>query len=163
MQSSNADTNIDLKLFEKAKAGNKSSYKILFEKYYPALVRFAFLYVKDEDISEEIVQAFFVQFWIKKEQVKIKSSLKSYLYRSVRNRALNYNRDKKDELKIYSDLNLIDKTERKEDDHQFDYNYLEAKVKSAIDSLPEKCKKIFVLSREDNLTYKEIAERLDIS
>ncbi|MGD8780043.1 MAG: RNA polymerase sigma-70 factor [Ignavibacteria bacterium] len=163
MQDTNTETNIDLKLLEKTKAGDKTSYKVLFEKYYPALVRFVYLYVKDEDIAEELVQEFFVQFWIKREQIKINTSVKSYFYKALRNRALNYKRDEKDDLSINSDLHLIDDVQSKQYNDQLDLQLLEAQVKSAVDSLPEKCKKIFRLSRENNLTYKEIAERMNIS
>jgi RNA polymerase sigma-70 factor (ECF subfamily) len=153
----------DIDLHQRILNGEKSSFKDLFEKYYPDLVRFVYLYVQDRDSAEDIVQEFFVQFWIKRQEKNISKSVKSYLYRSVRNKALNYLRDKKNDIPINSEANLFSSSASKEDDIYFDYEIIRREVKSAIESLPEKCKQIFNLSRNDNLTYKEIAEELNIS
>lgn len=155
--------NIDLELYNQFKTGSREAYQSLFEKYYPQLVRFAMVYVKDSDIAEEIVQDLFVKLWIKKDTLKIKSAFKSYLFSAVRNRAFNYFRDKKEYLNVESDLPLIDKISSHQDSTNFDFEKLQAAVKSAIEALPEKCRKIFRMSREEELTYKQIAEKLDVS
>lgn len=149
-------------LLQKIKSGDKFAYKLLFEKYYSQLTRFALLYVKDRDISEEIIQELFVQFWIKKETINISTSIKSYLHRAVRNRALNYLRDKKNHLSI--DVGLQDIINiGNEDVYDIDYIELKKFITLAIESLPEKCKNIYKMSRFEEMSYKQIAESLNIS
>lgn len=97
----------DFEFVGEIKSDDKFSFKILFERYYSQLSRFATLYLKDQDLAEDVVQEFFVQFWIKRNEIKINMSVKSYLYQSVRNRALNYNRDKKESLNLSEDLEKI--------------------------------------------------------
>jgi RNA polymerase sigma-70 factor (ECF subfamily) len=153
---------VDLELYNKTQSGDKVSFKVLFDKYYSQLTQTAYLFVKDSDIAEEIVQEFFIKLWIKKNEININSSVKSYLFQSIRFRSLNYLRDNKklsvENLEIEQINGLTDN--QIED---FDYDIIKNKLVAAIDSLPEKCKIIFLLSREESLTYKQIAEKLDIS
>jgi len=153
----------EITLLKKIKDGDKDLFKLFFDEYYPQLTRFVYLYVKDSDAAEEIVQEFFVQFWIKKEEITIKTSLSSYFFKAIRNRGLNYLRDKKKNFNISSDLDTIDSELRIEDQHQFDFELLQSKVNTSINSLPEKCREIFLLSRNTKLSYRQIAEALQLS
>ena len=56
----------DIELFQSVKLGDKNSFQLIFERHYSKLVYFSVLYVKDQDIAEEVVQDFFYKFWIKK-------------------------------------------------------------------------------------------------
>ncbi len=153
---------VDLELYNKTQSGDKVSFKVLFDKYYSQLTQTAYLFVKDSDIAEEIVQEFFIKLWIKKNEININSSVKSYLFQSIRFRSINYIRDHKRIASENFELELInDSIENQFED--FDYDIIKNKLVAAIDSLPEKCKIIFLLSREESLTYKQIAEKLDIS
>lgn len=145
------------------KKGDKSSYQIIFERYYAPLVRYAVLYVKDKDNAEEVVQDYFYQLWIKKENLNISSSLKSYLYTSIRNCSLNYIRGNKDHLDIQEELNQFELVSEAHEHSEIDLDIIKRQVKSAVDSLPEKCKVIFKLSRYEELTYKQISEKLKLS
>ena len=155
--------NPDIDIIGRIKSGDRSALKVLFDKYYASLTRFGFLYVKDKDIAEEIVQEFFVHFWIKRESLSINNSIKSYLYRSVRNKCLNYNRDTKKNLSIESELELIDTLGFSENVYEVDYDELKEMIEDSIESLPQKCKDIFKLSRMQQLTYKQISDKLNIS
>ncbi|MEE9431663.1 MAG: RNA polymerase sigma-70 factor [Melioribacteraceae bacterium] len=163
MLKNSEDINIDFELLQKIKLGDQSIFQILFEKYYSPLTRFAYIYIKEKDISEEIVQDFFVQFWIKRETISISTSVKSYLYSSIRNKSLNYLRDRKDDLSMSSNLHVINTIGGTEDNYEIDYIELKTQIISAVESLPEKCKNIFKLSRNKKLTYKQIAEKLQVS
>jgi RNA polymerase sigma-70 factor (ECF subfamily) len=154
--------NSDFELIDKINAGDKLAFKILFDKYYSQMTKTAYLFVKDSDTAEEIVQEFFIKLWIKKNEININSSVKSYLFQSIRFRSINYNRDHKRIASENFELELInDSIENQFED--FDYDIIKNKLVAGIDSLPEKCKIIFLLSREESLTYKQIAEKLDIS
>jgi RNA polymerase sigma-70 factor (ECF subfamily) len=151
-------------LLEQIKSGDEKAYRQLFDEYYDDLCRFALMYAKDKDAAEEIVQNFFVQFWIKKENISINLSLKSYLFSSVRNGALNYIRDKKKLTSIDDNIEYLDSISYHEsDENNIDLKDLNTRVFESIENLPQKCREIFKLSRMENLTYKEIAEKLSIS
>ncbi|MFA8343050.1 MAG: RNA polymerase sigma-70 factor [Rhodothermaceae bacterium] len=163
MKSTLKKVKTDFELLDEIKSDDKSSFKILFEKYYSQLSRFANLYLKNLDIAEDIVQEFFVQFWIKRNEISINTSVKSYFYQSIRNRALNYNRDKKESLSINSDLEKVENLLVTEIKENFDFSIMKNAFNSAVESLPEKCKVIFKMSREEGLTYKQISEKLNLS
>jgi len=163
MPQNNKDRNIDFEHFQKIKLGDKSTFQILFKKYYSELTRFSFIYIKEKDMSEEIVQDFFVQFWIKRESITITTSVKSYFYSSIRNKSLSYLRDKKDDLSISSNLYILNTIAGTEENYEIDYVELKTQITSAVESLPEKCKKTFKMSRFNKMTYKQIAEKQQVS
>ncbi len=150
---------------DEIKRGDKSSFKKLFTELYDPLVRFVTLYVGCSVTAEELVQDFFVGLWEKRMSLNIKSSLRSYIFTSVRNRALNYKRDNKPNQ--YTD-DILDNIEDEiwADVSEFEnekIDELKEKVRGAIDDLPDKCREIFLLGKENGLTYSEISEELSIS
>jgi RNA polymerase sigma-70 factor (ECF subfamily) len=138
-------------------------YEELFRTYFSSLCYFAQKYIPDLDSSKEIVHKVFVSIWEKREIFDFDKPAKSYLFTAVYNRCINHIRDQK---KFLPDANL----ESIEGYNQITVNNdhleaaeLEGRVWKIINSLPEHCKKIFVLSRFDGKKYGEIAEELDIS
>ena len=115
------------------------------------------------DSAREVVHVVFVNLWEKKDEVHMNTSLKSYLFKSVYNRSMNFLRDRKkfvpeglpadeSELSAY-----VESPEIAEEDERI------VKVRKAISELPDRCRQIFELSRYENLKYAEIAEKLGIS
>ncbi len=141
---------------------NSDIFNKLFHDYYTNLSRFAFTYVKDEAVAEELVQEVFVNLWQKQELKEI-SSIRSFLYISVRNRALNYLRDNKARTLHENDFALERGRDALYEYNEYEHKQLEALVKGAIAELPEKCREIFELSRNENLSYQQIADQLNIS
>lgn len=141
---------------------NLEGIERLFMANHKALCNLANRILRNRDTAEDIVQEVFIKIWQKRDEIKIESTLKGYLFKAVANAALN-------------ELQRIKKfqyhTEIKEDQlpsvdpvsHESDQGFLEQKIQEALDDLPPKCKVIFTLSRYENLKYKEIAEQLDIS
>jgi RNA polymerase sigma-70 factor (ECF subfamily) len=157
-----ANRKTDFELIKKIQSGNKPSFKVLFDKYYTQMTKTAYLIVKDSDTAEEIVQEFFVKFWIKRQEININSSVKSYLFQSIRFRSLNYYRDnKRNNIESLEIIELKGSIGNQIDD--YDYDIVMKKLSTAIDTLPEKCRIIFLMSRKENLTYKQIAEKLELS
>jgi RNA polymerase sigma-70 factor, Bacteroides expansion family 1 len=143
--------------------GNQRLFNQLFADYYVNLCRFAYTYLKDNDISEEIVQEVFITLWEQRATLEIYTSIRSFLYTSVKNRSLNHIRSIQTRIRHEDEYareqaskvgHIINFCEREE------LSYL---VDAAIDELPEQCRTIFELSRKQNLTYNEIAQKLDIS
>jgi len=149
-------------LFERIKKSDEKAFEILFHKYYGYLCLYAVKIIKDDTSAEEIVQDFFVKLWEKREQLNVETSLKNYLFRSVKNLCINYIQHNK--IKIRHAENILSEVESNFSD---DSNYLEIdlseKIEESINSLPEKRKEIFILSRKEGLKYHEIAQKLNIS
>ena len=143
--------------------GEKEAFRFFFEKYYSDLCNMVNLYLRDPVMSEEIVQDIFMYLWEKKESIKIESSLKSYLLRASKNRSLNYIRNEKTKLEIYSKLNNSDHGTIEMPDTVLDSNQLREVINAAIDSLPERCREVYILGKEKSMSYKEISEELGIS
>jgi len=150
--------NSDTEIWQKARTGDISSFSLIFKKYYSSLYQFTGRFVRDAQTADNIVQDLFVYLWIHRKDLHIKSSLKSYLYISAKNRSVNYlkHRSRDNDL---CDHNITFPSAEE--------SYLEkekhAAVHKAINLLPEKCRQIYLMKRYDNLTYTEIAHILDIS
>lgn len=140
---------------------SKSSYEVLFKTLYAPLCRVVFKIVKEKELAEDIVQEVFIKLWEKKEELTIETSLKSYLYRAAINTSYNHLQKNKrypmlaiENMEIDDSVSISDKVEAKE---------LEEKINQTLLLLPDACREVFVLSRWEGLSYKEIAETLDIS
>ena len=141
---------------------DKDALKDIFEAFYPSLCHYASHFLVDHDQSEEVVQDLFVRIWEKRETVVVSTSLRSYLFRSVRNQCINlimHEKVRQNHAKKIRDAIIEDAAEE-------DYFLEEEKSKaisSAIAALPDKRREIFLLSRQEGLKYQEIANRLQIS
>ena len=143
--------------------GNKSVFEELYRNNYTPLLYFCIRYVENIDEAEEIVQGVFVKLWEKHSEIKITSSLSSYLHRAVQNSALNHlNRRKilnKYVISQNKDINITFT-----DPHKTLENIEVRQINMrAILELPEKRREIFELSRFEGMKYKNIAKHLSIS
>jgi RNA polymerase sigma-70 factor (ECF subfamily) len=142
---------------------DKRAFEQLFRSFFPSLVLFAQKYLPDQDTAKEIVHNVFLNLWEKRQQVDTSSSLKSYLFTSVHNRCLNYIRDQKKFDKDETRFQKLDSTAFSDGVDHLEEQELEQRIYDALQSLPEKCKEIFLLNRFEGLKYAEIADRLNIS
>ena len=147
---------------QQIRRGSHHAFEALFRSYYPRLCRFAMRMTGSKHAAEELVQDLFVKLWVKRHDLKPEGSLRSYLYRAIRNQAINYLKQKSridsptvepDDLRSESP-NPIEELYARE---------LRTTIEEAIHLLPPRCRLIFLLHRFDGLTYSEIAEILNIS
>jgi len=139
-------------------------FEALFHIYYKQLCRFSFRIVHDREKAEDVVQTCFINFWEKRKLTTIQSSFKAYLFRSVYNRSINeYTRSKKIINEEISVLNEISGSTSDDPILLMEAQDLQKKIDQAIAAMPDACRTVFMLSREDQLSYKEIAEMLQIS
>ncbi len=152
--------NLDFVILSGIKNGEGKAFDLLFEHYYSNLCHYAASVVHDHDVAEDMVQELFAELWVNHKQITIRSSLYSYLLRSTRNACLDHLKH----LKIREKFQCEAKTELYEvvDDNPELAEILH-KMDESIGQLPEQCKRIFKLSRFENLKYREIAEVLHIS
>ncbi|MCF6356594.1 MAG: RNA polymerase sigma-70 factor [Draconibacterium sp.] len=152
----------DKYLFEQINNSNEKAFEKLFHNYYGHLCLFASRILQDDNSAEEIVQDFFVKLWEKRERLTIETSLKSYLFSSVKNLCLNYIQHNKVKLR-YAQTIISETSNNQSDDNSFSEIDLAEKIEESIQLLPAKRREIFRLSREDGLKYREIAKKLNIS
>ena len=144
------------------RSGRDSAYEQLFKEYYKPLAVFASTYVEDIETGKEIVQDLFVHLYEKRKALAINSSIKSYLFKSVRNRCLNHIKHQQ-VIKMHSDhmKPVVEESENLED--KIREAELQHMVSKVVDRLPPKCKMIFTMSRVMGLSNGEIAQELEIS
>lgn len=150
-------------VFRKIRKGNIKEFERIFRELYAPLCAYANKYLKDRDKSEEIVQNIFYNLWKDREKREIKISLKSYLYKAVQNNCfqLAKHAEVKEKYRTY----IKNKPENYSLDpfQEMQLQEMNETINQTLDSLPEKCKEIFSLSRFEGLKQREIAEKLSIS
>ncbi|MFK7981422.1 MAG: RNA polymerase sigma-70 factor [Saprospiraceae bacterium] len=140
----------------------ESAIDLIFRKYYSFLCKSVYRIIPDTQITEDLAQEVFYEVWRKREQLKINTSLKAYLKRAALNKALNYIRDQKIDFRnAPAKEELISKQDSIV--QELAANNLQQEIDAAIDNLPERCRLVFVLSRFEEMSYRQIAEQLNIS
>jgi len=142
---------------------SEASFEEAFKQYYIPLFKIVYPILKNEAVAEDVIQEVFIKLWNKRNGLYVTGSAKSYLYKVAINAALDeYNKVKK--LKFTSEDQLdIQKGSTNSTEQLIDQKEMEQQIADALDKLPPACKTIFILSREKELTYQQIADSLEIS
>ena len=153
----------DSEIIRRIREGDIGQFETLFRSSYVSLVNYAIKLVKDPDSAEEIVQDLFFRLWQDKDKISIESSLKGYLFRAVHNRCLHHF----DHLKVVHRhaAEVLSETEARVETpaEVLQHKELQSKIARVLERLPERCRKIFCMSRFEGLKYAEIAEKLSVS
>jgi RNA polymerase sigma-70 factor (ECF subfamily) len=154
----------DLGLIGLITEGNKQAFEKVFTGWYGNLHSYALSVLRDEAIAEEVVQSVFCRIWEKREQLRVRVSLKAYLYGSVYHECLSWLRHEKTR-KAYQSRVLRNGNQAMSENaaHKIELGELEKRIRSALEALPDQCRTIFLLSRYGELKYREIADVLGIS
>jgi RNA polymerase sigma-70 factor (family 1) len=145
--------------------GNQKAFSDLYARFSKRLLAFSHSLVHAHEIAEEVVEDVFVGIWGRREEIAKIDNLAVYLYVAVKNRSLNRLSEKAKSL-ITQPYDLLEPQIEalNEDPHSIMVTAeMLARMNSAIENLPPRCKMIFKLIREDSLRYKEVAEILNIS
>lgn len=152
----------DQNIVEAIRLDDKQAFEHLFRESYKPLTAYAFRFVRELPIAENIIQDVFLKLWQNRHDLIITTSLVHYLFRSVRNHSLNH----LDKNKVRSEY-LKKQIEGEPNYDDFSAFYPEIglldKIEAAIRALPAKRQEIFRLAREEGLKYREIADRLNLS
>lgn len=156
--------NIRFLLQELALNSSEAAFKSLYFSYGDRIMRYLFLYVKSNEVAEELNSDVFLTLWKNRRLLLEIEHFDAYIYRIAKFKALNYLRDEK---KIYVDIDelpidLFANTGTTPEDDYFSKELIEA-LNQAIEQLPNRCKMAFKLVREDKMKYKDAAEHLGIS
>ncbi len=154
--------NNDQKLLQSLINGENRGLEQLFKKYYTFLVRFSFQIVKKEDAAEDVVQEVFIKLWDKKDSLEGVQNIKAYLFQATKNSSLNWIKAKKNNNESLDFVSFTHDSGNNIEEH-IEFEETQAKINNALGLLPTKCKEVFLLSRNEGKSYKEIAELLSIS
>lgn len=142
-------------------SGNQVVFEHLYRSYFTPLCRFISLYIENKTEAEEITAELFIYVWEHRENIDFSLYLKSYLFQSAKNRALNYLRDKKQKVSI--DILKENSDEHYNSEEELEFKELQNLIKEAVCQLPTKCQTIFKKSREEHKSNQEIADEMNIS
>lgn len=151
------------KLVEKINDGDSEAFENLFLKFYSSLCKFAWRYVHSSHIAEELVQEIFLDVWKNRKSLDSSENIKAYLYKSVKNKALNHLKHKSLAEEYNQEIEWVNRTPITQIHSFSDNSEFVRQTKKEIEDLPEGARNIYKLSRKDGLTYREISEVLDIS
>ena len=151
-------------LSKKIANNDQYAYRQLFIQFYNKLCRFVMGFTKNKELAEEIVSDVFINIWKKRTALEEITNLKLYLYISSRNITFNYLKKLQREKHIYLDTVEIEPEDPFSDPGQIMITKeMNLRLKSAINKLPPRCKLIFILVKEDGLSYKQAAKLLNLS
>ena len=153
----------DLIIIEGLEQNDKVVFDYVFNYYYSSLCAFSMQYIDNRNSVEDLVQDFFIYLWVESPRLKIKSSLKSYLFTAIKNRCLDYQRHHKIIEKYRTYLLFSSDKEDDSTEQFFAESELRQAIQTSLTKLPPRCREIFKLSRLNGLSNQEIAEKLDLS
>jgi RNA polymerase sigma-70 factor, ECF subfamily len=156
------DQTDDRELFARLRAGEQAAFDAIFRAHYAALVGLAEGMLRSRAAGEDVVQEVMLELWRRRETVMIQESLRAYLVRSTRNRALNQIRHAKVQRKAEPEL-ARDEAVVPTGASLLVAGELRKAITAAVAELPPACREVFMLSRTQGLRYAEIAETLGIS
>jgi len=144
--------------------GDQRSFEDLYRLFFARLFNFAMLYVHKKEIAEEVVNDVMMKVWNKKQTLQQIQNLETYLFVAVRNQSLNY-------LAQYSNYHVALEPDNgrgeiinlNDPEKELEWKEIHFRLNQAIDQLPDQCRTVFKLIKEEGFRYKQVAEILSIS
>ena len=144
---------------------NRNAFNMLYQVYYNDVFRFAYYFLKDKEACREVVLDVFLSVWQSRSRLAEITNLEAYFYIVTKNEAVRYLNKKRDQDILSLDtlpIELEDQ-ENSSPDQLLINQEIEKLLTQVIDELPEKCRLIFLMARQEGLKPKEIGEILSIS
>lgn len=146
----------------RVRAGDERAFEAFFRVWYPRLADYAFRMLESRDAAEDVVQNLFVALWNRRDRWPEGGKMAGYLHRAVRNRSLNQLRSRKTARRWLERVDP-DPVVAPVAETVLEHEELTALLRTALDNLSPRCREVFVLSRDQGLTYPAIADTLGIS
>ncbi len=143
---------------------NKHDFELIYKKHYTMLYHIIIKITEDKGVTEDIIQDVFIKIWNKRNELNIHGSVKSYLIKSCINSTINFlnHQRNKNEMPL-EEYALTDESNNDTYHHALDKQYIKKRMRQEINQLPGMCRTVFILNRFEKMSYKEIANYLDIS
>jgi RNA polymerase sigma-70 factor (ECF subfamily) len=153
----------DSELVERLQKGDVVAFDLIYEKYSGKLYAFGLKYLRSTAESEELVQSIFLKLWENYRNLKKESSFKSYLFTIAYNDICKLFRKRNYLQKFVSETLYENSQSSSETENDIDYQSVLERVKQIVDKLPERQKTIFLKSRQEDKSTKEIAKEVGLS
>jgi RNA polymerase sigma-70 factor (family 1) len=158
------DNSLLQNLQQQVEKSNQRAFEELYRLFFPRLFNFAMLYVHKREIAEEIVNDVMMKIWLKRETLAAIQSLETYLFVAVRNHSLNH-------LSQFSHYHVVAEPDgssaqvinMNDPERELEWKEIYSRLNTAVDALPEQCRTVFKLIKEEGFKYKQVAEILNIS
>lgn len=153
----------DDELLERLQAGDKLAYRVIYDRYWAILFRHARKMLQDDSEAQDTIQEIFTILWIKSNELSIQAPLGAYLYAAVRNKVLDYLKNKKVREKFIASMIYSGESANFITDSLIREKQLASEIEKEVAALPSKMRAVFELSRNEHLCHKQIADQLAIS
>ncbi len=158
------DNKSNTELIKLLKNGDIAAFDAIYNQYCYKLHQFVFMYLKQEEDAEGIVQEVFIKIWQSREKIDVYASFESFLFTIAYNATMSLLRKRMSEAKSKEYLKSLQQIEIAEQViDEIYFKELNQKVQTLLDQLTARQKEIYLLSREEGLTHEEIAQKLNIS
>ncbi|HTN05893.1 RNA polymerase sigma-70 factor [Agriterribacter sp.] len=153
----------DEELLSLLRNNDKRAFAEIYDRYWEQMSLYVLKVTRSPEDACDIVQDVFVSIWKRRAELMIHGALKAYLLKSVRNLSIRYIEKNISKKGFVASLSLYWNSSDTSTTHALEFRELESKLTRVIAKLPPKMQQVFVLSRHENLSYKEIAQRLGIA
>ena len=150
-------------IFLRLKNEDKSAVDDLFAYYYPRLFHFSKSILKLENGIDDILQEVFVKIWLNRQKIGNPETFNAYIFTMTKNEVLNLIRSNLRDHTFKDQLFQYAVAEEYQNSAPLEYEEIKAGIDKIVANLPEKRQRVFVLSRNEGLSNKEIAQQLNIS
>jgi len=150
-------------IIRRLKRDDKSAMDELFQYYYPRLYHFSRSILKIENEIDDILQDVFVKIWLNRHKISNAETFNSYIFTITKNEVLNFLRSKMRDQNFKDELLLRSVAEEYQSQNLVEFNEIKAGIDKIVAGLPEKRQQVFILSRTEGLSNKEIAQQMNIS
>ncbi|GAA3959426.1 RNA polymerase sigma-70 factor [Mucilaginibacter dorajii] len=151
----------DVELIAQLQLGDETALAAIYRKYWQQLYLSAYNVLKDKLACEDIIQELFIKLWNNRDNIEINVSLKAYLYAATRYEVYRQVKNGRVTADVFD--RLFECLQTPAEYENIEYKELMARVSLVVSTLPDKCREVYKLSREDYLSHKQIASRLNIS
>jgi RNA polymerase sigma-70 factor (ECF subfamily) len=154
----------DKELLQLIAMSNSEAFSLLYRRYWEELFVTAARALRDKEGAEDIVQDVFLSLWNRRHELTVEGSLAAYLHTSVRYKAIQYiekNITRRDYLALLADISVNTLPPNAEVNLQVEE--LQKTISNTIEKMPPKMQQVYILSRQEQLSHKEIAEQLIVS
>ncbi len=159
MESNQVESQVEYKILRCLKDGDMQAFSLVYNFYWDGLYNFALRLMKEESLAQDVLHDVFTELWARHKRLNIQSSLKDYLFICTKNRC----------FKLLGKLRRLNEVEEHllldiaiEHD-ELSYKELSDQLDGLLAKLPIKTRAIFIMSREDDLSYKQIAKKMNLS
>lgn len=150
-------------LLQQAAQGSREAYAVLYQYYLPRLYKYLYGIIRSKEETEEILQDIFLKLWEKKEDLSAIKTLNSYLFRIARNKLMNHYDHQRVMQKAADYIGQQDEAIGSTVEDHYIYKQYNEVVQKALSTLPPKRRQVFEMSAQQDLSYDQIAEELNIS